>query len=83
VSIRIEAKRGRTSVETDYGNGGESHSEVYENVSLLGGMRAFGIDKIEVSGVDELPYVSGALEDEFDRRYEELYGEKYFKRWSY
>ena len=79
MSIRVESKRGKTSVETDYrDNFGADHCGVYEDSQLLGGMRAFGMDNVEVRGVRDTTIVSGALRDEFDRKFEEAHGRKYF-----
>lgn len=79
MSIKVEAKRGKTTVETDYRDGfGTSHSIVYEDSQLLGGMRSFGIDKIEVSGISDSTDIIGALHNEFDKKYEEKSGRKYF-----
>jgi hypothetical protein len=78
MSIKVEAKRGKTTVETNYrDNFGCDHSGVYEDAQLLGGMRAFGIDRVEAS-VSDNTNVTGALHEDFDRKYEEKYGRKYF-----
>jgi hypothetical protein len=79
MSIKIEVNRKKTTVETDYRDSfGTDHSGVYEDRQLLGGMRAFGIDKVEVGGISETTNVTGALHDEFDKIFEEKHGRKYF-----
>jgi len=79
MSIKIEVNRKKTSVETDYRDSfGTDHSGVYESPELLGAMRTWGIEKIEVSGISECTDVKGALRDEFDRQYEKGHGRKYF-----
>jgi hypothetical protein len=80
MSIRIEEKRGKTTVETDYYDSfGTSHSAVYDDSELRGGMRSFGIEKVEVNGIDDSTDVRGAIHDEFDRQFRERTGRNYFK----
>jgi len=81
MSIKIEAKGDRTTVETDYRDSfGVSHSSVYEDRELIGGMKAFGIDKLEVKGIGDETCVEKALHDEFDRKFGERHGGRsYFK----
>lgn len=80
MSIRVERKGNRTSVETDYYDSfGTSHSAVYDDPQLLGGMKSFGIDKIEVSGISDSTDKVGAIHDEFDRKFSERTGRNYFK----
>ena len=80
MSIRVEEKRGKTSVETDYYDSfGNSHSAVYDDPQLLGGMRSFGVEKVEVGGIGESTDVRGAVHDEFDRKFKERTGRNYFK----
>lgn len=79
MSIKVEVKRNKTTVETDYRDSfGTDHSGVYEDSELLGGMRAFGIDKVEVQGIGSATAVTGALHDEFDKKFKEKSGRKYF-----
>jgi len=79
MSIKVEEKRGKTTVETDYRDSfGADHFGVYESPELLGAMRTWGIEKIEVNGITDRTDVKGALRDEFDRQYEKGHGRKYF-----
>ena len=79
MSIRIESRRGKTTVETDYRDGfGCDHSGVYEDRELMGGMSSYGINKIEVEGIGESTDVRGALRDEFDKEFQKTHDSKYF-----
>ena len=79
MSIKVERKGDKISVETDYYDSfGTSHSSVYRDPELLGGMKSFGIDKVEVNGIGESTDVRGAIHDEFDRKYKEKSGRNYF-----
>ena len=80
MSIRVERKGDKISVETDYRDGfGSSHSSVYSDSQLTGGMKSFGIEKIEVSGIGRSTDVIGSVRDEFDRKFKERTGNNYFK----
>jgi hypothetical protein len=75
MSIRVEKKGNKTTVETDFFDGyGTVHSAILNDPELRGGMKCFGIDKIEVHGVGDGADVIGAVYDEFDRQYKEKYG---------
>jgi len=80
MSIRVERKGDKISVETDYYDSfGTSHSAVYDDPQLTGGMKSFGIERIEVNGIGDSTDVIGAIRDEFDRKYSERSGRNYFK----
>ena len=78
MSIRVERKGNKISVETDYYDSfGTSHSSVYEDRELTAAMKLWGIDKVET----QVPGSIGAdsyLRDEFDRKFIEKSGRKYF-----
>jgi len=75
MSIRVERRGNKTTVETDYYDSfGTEHSEVYKDVELLSGMKNCGIDKIEINGIGDATCVSKAIHDEFDRQYKEKTG---------
>jgi hypothetical protein len=79
MSIKVEVNRKKTTVETDYRDSfGSDHSGVYDSPELLGAMRSWGIEKIEVSGISDRTDVRGALRDEFDKKFKEGHGRKYF-----
>jgi len=74
MSIKVERKGDKTSVETDYYDSfGTSHSAVYDDPQLLGGMKAFGIEKLEARVADS-DDARCALHEEFDRKFKEKYG---------
>ncbi len=80
MSIRVERKEDKISVETDYYDSfGTSHSSVYNDPQLTGGMKSFGIEKVEVSGIGDSTDVIGAVRDEFDKKFKERSGRNYFK----
>lgn len=80
MSIRVERKGDKITVETDYYDSfGTSHSAVYDDPQLLGGMKSFGIDKVEASGIGDSTDVIGAVRDEFDRKFSERSGRNYLK----
>jgi len=79
MSIKVERKGDKISVETDYYDSfGTSHSAVYDDPQLTGGMRAFGIDKLEARVADS-DDARCALHEEFDRQFKERTGRNYFK----
>lgn len=83
MSIKIERKGDKISVETDYYDSfGTSHSAVYEDAQLKGGMKSFGIDKLEVS-VNDPSDVGWRLHEEFDKKFKEKSGrdQGYFSPW--
>jgi hypothetical protein len=74
MSIKVERKGDKITVETDYrDSGGVSHSAVYNDPQLLGGMKVCGIDKIEAR-VNDSSDTTWTLHDEFDKKYKEKYG---------
>lgn len=80
MSIRVERKGDKISVETDYYDSfGTSHSAVYDDPQLTGGMKSFGIDKIEVNGIGDSTDVIGSIRDEFDKKFKERSDRNYFK----
>lgn len=80
MSIKVERKGDKITVETDYYDSfGTSHSAVYDDPQLTGGMKSFGIEKVEVSGIGDSTDVRGAVHDEFDRQFKERTGRNYFK----
>ena len=79
MSIRVETKHGKTTVETDYFDSfGTDHTNVYEDRELIGAMKVFGIDKVEVDGIGEATAVGGALRDAFDKKFRETHDNNYF-----
>lgn len=79
MSIRVNAKGGRTSVETDYEDGfGNSHTRVHQDSDLLGAMRSSGIDKVEVDGIGSATCVDRVLHDAFDKEYRKTHDGNYF-----
>ncbi|MFH0798176.1 MAG: hypothetical protein V1906_02070 [Candidatus Woesearchaeota archaeon] len=78
MSVKVETRNGKTSIETDYFDPfGTSHKAIHEDVELLGMMRATGISKLEVKGTD-YEDARSMLHDEFDRQYEKTHSGKYF-----
>jgi hypothetical protein len=52
---------------------------VYSDPQLTGGMKSFGIDKLEVNGIGDSTDIIGAVRDEFDRKFRERSDRSYFK----
>jgi hypothetical protein len=78
MSIKIERKGDKVTVETDYSGAEVVHSLIHEQSDLIGGMKSFGIDKVETRVVDSSDTLYAAR-SEFDRKYKEKYGENYLK----
>ena len=78
MSIKIERKGDKVSVETDYPGAEVAHSLIHEQSDLIGGMKSFGIDKVETQVSDSSDTLYAAR-SEFDRKYKEKHGENYFK----
>lgn len=77
MSVRVERKGNKATVETDYYDSfGTTHSSVLNDPELRGGMKCFGIDKIEVHGIGDATDVIGAIHNEFDRQYKEKTGSR-------
>jgi hypothetical protein len=79
MSIRVETRGGKTVIETDYHDPfGVAHKRIYEDVELLGAMRASGISRVEVNGITDTNDSLGLLKEEFDKQYQKTHSGKYF-----
>lgn len=78
MSIKIERKGDKITIETDYPGAEVDHSLIHEQADLIGGMKSFGIDKIEAQVVDSSDSLYAA-KSEFDRQFKERHGSNYFK----
>ncbi len=78
MSIKVERKGNKISVETDYYDSfGTSHSSVYNDRELTAAMKLWRIEKVEARVPDSIG-ADSYLRDEFDKKFVEKSGRKYF-----